>query len=94
MKEIRRRPPLTLRTARTSPFTPEARDALSLAHTAAAELGHSYVGTEHLLLGLAREGAHKAAQALTAAGLRPAVLLRAQLDLSGRGNSGTPPFRG
>ena len=32
-----------------------ARQALNLAASAAAELGHSYVGTEHIILGLARE---------------------------------------
>ena len=35
-------------------FTPAARSALCLAQAAAAELGHSYVGSEHILLGLAR----------------------------------------
>ena len=36
-------------------FTPGAQDALCLAQAAAEELGHSYVGSEHLLLGLLRE---------------------------------------
>ena len=35
-------------------FTPGAQDALCLAQAAAEELGHSYVGSEHLLLGLLR----------------------------------------
>ena len=36
-------------------FTPRAEEALRLAQEAAGELGHGYVGTEHLLLGLMRE---------------------------------------
>ena len=36
-------------------FTPRAQNALRLAQEAAEELGHSYVGSEHLLLGLLRE---------------------------------------
>ena len=36
-------------------FTPRAQSALRLAQESAEELGHSYVGSEHLLLGLLRE---------------------------------------
>ena len=36
-------------------FTPRAEEALRLSQEAAGELGHGYVGTEHLLLGLLRE---------------------------------------
>ena len=39
-------------------FTPTAREALRLSQQAAEELGHSYVGSEHLLLGLIREHLH------------------------------------
>ena len=35
-------------------FTPRAEEALRLSQEAAGELGHGYVGTEHLLLGLIR----------------------------------------
>ena len=35
-------------------FTPGAEDALRLSQEAAGELGHAYVGTEHILLGLMR----------------------------------------
>ena len=38
-------------------FTERARQALTLAQEAAASFGHSYIGSEHLLLGLLREGA-------------------------------------
>ena len=36
-------------------FSPRAEEALRLSQEAAGELGHGYVGTEHLLLGLIRE---------------------------------------
>jgi len=38
-----------------SKFTPRAQEVLRLSHEAAEELGHSYVGTEHLLLGILRQ---------------------------------------
>lgn len=38
------------------PFTPRAKKVLELALREALQLGHSYIGTEHLLLGLIREG--------------------------------------
>lgn len=50
-------------------FTERAEQALRLAHEAAAELGHSHVGSEHMLLGLIREGSGVAARALAAAGV-------------------------
>ena len=37
-------------------FTERAKTALNLAQEAAVELGHGYVGSEHILLGLSREG--------------------------------------
>ncbi|MBN1825917.1 MAG: ATP-dependent Clp protease ATP-binding subunit [Candidatus Eisenbacteria bacterium] len=46
------------------PFTPRAKRVLELAVEEARLLGHSYVGTEHLLLGLIREGEGVAARAL------------------------------
>ncbi len=45
-------------------FTEAAREAISLAVDAAQELGHSYVGTEHLLIGLIEEGRGVAAKVL------------------------------
>lgn len=38
------------------PFTPEAKKALEMALREALQLGHNYIGTEHVLLGLVREG--------------------------------------
>jgi prophage maintenance system killer protein len=46
------------------PFTPRAKKALALSLREALQLGHNYVGTEHLLLGLAREGEGVAAELL------------------------------
>ncbi len=46
------------------PFTPRARKALQLASMEASSMNHDYIGTEHLLLGLLREGEGVAAQAL------------------------------
>ena len=46
------------------PFTPRAKKVLELAVTEARNLGHNYIGTEHILLGLIREGEGVAAQIL------------------------------
>jgi len=46
------------------PFTPRSKKVLQLAIAEAQALGHSYVGTEHILLGLLREGEGVAAQVL------------------------------
>ena len=46
------------------PFTPRAKRVLELALEEARLLGHSYIGTEHLLLGLLREGEGVAARVL------------------------------
>jgi ATP-dependent Clp protease ATP-binding subunit ClpA len=50
------------------PFTPRAKKVLELSLREALQLGHNYIGTEHLLLGLLREGEGVAAQVLVALG--------------------------
>ena len=50
------------------PFTPGAKKVLELSLREANQLGHNYIGTEHILLGLIREGGG-AAQLLAAAGV-------------------------
>lgn len=50
------------------PFTPRTKKAMELALREALQLGHNYVGTEHLLLGLIREGEGVAAQVLVELG--------------------------
>ena len=47
-----------------SNFTEKARIAISEAHDAAAEMGHNYIGSEHLLMGLIREGSGVAAKVI------------------------------
>ncbi len=50
------------------PFTPRAKKVLELSLREALQLGHSYIGTEHLLLGLVREGEGVAATVLVSLG--------------------------
>ncbi|MDA8381020.1 MAG: ATP-dependent Clp protease ATP-binding subunit [Actinomycetota bacterium] len=50
------------------PFTPRAKKVLELSLREALQLGHSYIGTEHMLLGLVREGEGVAAQVLVQLG--------------------------
>ncbi|MDD4954419.1 MAG: ATP-dependent Clp protease ATP-binding subunit [Candidatus Omnitrophica bacterium] len=51
------------------PFTPRAKKALELAAEEAHNLGHNYIGTEHILLGLIREGEGLASQVLFSLGV-------------------------
>ena len=60
------------------PFTPRAKKVLELSLREALQLGHTYIGTEHILLGLMREGGGVAAQVLAARGL---VLNRVRLQV-------------
>jgi ATP-dependent Clp protease ATP-binding subunit ClpC len=53
------------------PFTPRAKKVLELSLREALQLGHNYIGTEHILLGLVREGEGVAAQVLTKLGAEP-----------------------
>lgn len=50
------------------PFTPRAKKVLELSLREALQLGHNYIGTEHILLGLIREGEGVGAQVLTKLG--------------------------
>ena len=51
------------------PFTPRSKKVLELSLREALQLGHNYIGTEHILLGLVREGEGVAAQVLVNLGL-------------------------
>ncbi len=51
-------------TSGSPPFTPRAKKVLELSLREALQLGHNYIGTEHMLLGLVREGEGVAAQVL------------------------------
>ena len=50
------------------PFTPRAKKVLELSLREALQLGHNYIGTEHILLGMIREGDGVAAQVLVSLG--------------------------
>lgn len=74
-------------------FTAGAVTALRLAQESAVELGHSYVGTEHLLLGISREGREAGARSLSACGLTVEILREALIRLNGLGlGSGLPAY--
>ena len=70
-------------------FTPTAEEALQLAQEAAGELGHGYMGTEHLLLGLMREDEGLAHTVLTEAGLTDDLLTEMIRKSVGTGLSGS-----
>ena len=65
------------------PYTSRAKKVLELAMSEARELNHSYVGTEHLLLGLLREEKGIAAQVLTEAGVNLDAANRITFSLHG-----------
>lgn len=75
-------------------FTPEAKQVLELALREALQLDHPYIGTEHLLLGLVREGGSTAARVLVAQGAGLAAV-RSQVMRAVSGpdvaDPGTPP---
>eukprot|EP00899_Mesostigma_viride_P004427 jgi/Mesvir1/13986/Mv21638-RA.1 len=56
------------------PFTPRAKRVLELSLEEARQLGHNYIGTEHLLLGLLKEGEGVAARVVEALGADPAKI--------------------
>ena len=67
-------------------FTDDAQRVLSLAQEAALELGHDYVGTEHVLIGLTKVKNGVAAKALEALGLVTEDIFEAVEEHVGRGN--------
>jgi hypothetical protein len=71
------------------PFTPRAKKVMELSLREALRLGHNYIGTEHLLLGLSREGEGVAAQVLVKLGADHGRLRRQVLRLL----DGTPGSR-
>ncbi len=75
-------------------LTLQSSRALTLAFEAAAELGHSYVGSEHILLGLAMEGTGTAARSLRSCGFDERRLRGLLTEAVGRGAAGTKPAQG
>jgi hypothetical protein len=70
------------------PFTPRAKKVLELSLREAQQLGHNYLGTEHILLGLIREGEGVAAQVLEKLGADLARVRREVVHiLSGQGGA-------
>ena len=67
-------------------FTDDAQQVLSLAQEAALELGHDYVGTEHVLIGLTKVKNSVAAKALEELGIVTENIFEAVEDHVGRGN--------
>jgi ATP-dependent Clp protease ATP-binding subunit ClpC len=56
------------------PFTPRAKRVLEISLDEARQLGHNYIGTEHILLGLLREGEGLAARVLESIGAEPSKI--------------------
>ncbi|MCI8553893.1 MAG: ATP-dependent Clp protease ATP-binding subunit ClpC, partial [Clostridiales bacterium] len=66
-------------------FTEKANNALNLAITSAQELGHTYIGTEHIVLGLLREGTGVAASVLAGRGITAAQYQEKMVESESRG---------
>ena len=75
------------------PFTPHAKQVLELSLREALQLGHSYIGTEHILLGLIREGEGVGTQVLIKMDVDLGELRSTTIDLI-RGNSGGEKGKG
>jgi ATP-dependent Clp protease ATP-binding subunit ClpC len=71
---------------RFNKFTERARKVLALAQEEAQRFQHNYIGTEHLLLGLVREGEGVAAKVLTNLGVQLSDVRRAVEFIIGRGD--------
>lgn len=63
------------------PFTPRAKKILELSEQETKQLGHTHIGTEHLLLGLIREGEGVGAQILTKLGADPGLVRERVMQL-------------
>ena len=66
-------------------FTQSANDALNLAIETASQLGHTYVGSEHILIGLLREENSVARTILNSFGIRPEKIEDVLIETVGRG---------
>ena len=75
-------------------FTPRAEEALRLSQEAAEEMGHGYVGSEHLLLGLIREEEGIAHRVLSEYGVTDEMVCDVLQRSVGKGLSGTAPSQG
>jgi hypothetical protein len=69
------------------PFTPRAKTVLELSLREALQLGHNYIGTDHILLGLVREGEGVACQVLVEGGVELSRLRETVLQLLTEGGA-------
>ncbi|MBV8980182.1 MAG: AAA family ATPase [Acidimicrobiia bacterium] len=69
------------------PFTPRAKKVLELSLREALQLGHNYIGTEHILLGLIHEGEGVAAKALESLGISLEAVRNQVEEIIGQGGS-------
>ena len=72
-------------------FTDRARQAVVLAQEEAQQLNHDYIGTEHILLGLLREGDGLAALSLRRLGIGLDTVRNEVTEMIGRGTKAAPP---
>ncbi|MBR5489785.1 MAG: ATP-dependent Clp protease ATP-binding subunit [Oscillospiraceae bacterium] len=70
-------------------FTERAKSAIEKAQAAAEALGHSYVGSEHILLGIIREDAGQGARVLRLNGITDALVTALIEKYAGRGDAGS-----
>lgn len=75
-------------------FTSRAKNAIALAQEAAAEMGHGYVGTEHILLGISKEGGGVAAKVLDSMGLNEELISEILRRQIGKGDGGETTVQG
>lgn len=75
-------------------FTEKAKNVLNTAQASAAELGHAYVGSEHILLALSMEDGCAASRVLREAGLDSTLIRELIEKQSGRGERGNIPPQG
>lgn len=73
------------------PFTPRSKKVLELALRESLQLGHNYIGTEHLLLGLVREGEGVAAQILEKMNVDAGLVRQHVIEILAGGASDTEP---
>ncbi|CAN8278285.1 unnamed protein product [Cochlearia groenlandica] len=76
------------------PFTPRAKRLLELSLEEARQLGHNYIGSEHLLLGLLREGEGVAARVLENLGVDPSNIRTQIIRMVGENNEVTASVGG
>ena len=67
----------------TYKFTNRAKKAIEMANELAIELGHSYIGTEHILYGLAKEGVGVASKVLESQSITPDMIIDKVVELVG-----------